>query len=235
MPLERYTTDDYFKENPDWDISDSPWKADMVKRIIERNHLEPKSFLEVGCGAGAVLSELSKSYPESNFIGYDIAPAAAYFWDKYTSGNVNFTLGDFVNQNNGHYDVLMALDVLEHVADPFVFLRSLSNSAEYFIFHIPLDLCAASVIRETPLLYVRKKVGHIHYFTRGIAVSLLQECGYTVIDWFYTDASYSNPARKSVKAFLTSIPRYILNLVSRDVSARLIGGQTLLLLAKKCD
>ena len=233
MPIERYISGNYLKDNPDWDVSDSPWKAGMVFKMIEKNRLKPENFMEVGCGAGAVISELSKIYPASSFIGYDIAPSAANFWGKYKSSNVSFECGHFTDLNTKHHDILLALDVLEHVADPFIFLKSLLNSADYFIFHIPLDLSAASVLRESPLLYVRNKVGHIHYFTKGIAISLLQECGYSIVDCFYTDASYSKLSSKSIRTYLANIPRYVLNKINRDLSARIVGGQTLMVLAKK--
>jgi hypothetical protein len=52
-------------------------------------------------------------------------------------------------------EVLMMLDVIEHLADPHDFLSKLHGKAKYYVFHIPLDLSAVSVFRETPLLYVR--------------------------------------------------------------------------------
>ena len=233
MPLERYLSDKYLKDNPDWDMADSSWKSAMVLKLIKKNQLLPENFVEVGCGAGAVIAELSKSFPDSKFIGYDISPYAANFWDKYKSEKIRFECGNLADLNKEHHDILMALDVLEHVADPFEFLKSLLNSAEYFIFHIPLDLSAVSVLRERPLLYVRNKAGHIHYFTKGIAVSLLQQCGYTVVDCFYTDASYSKKSCKRIRTYLANLPRYVLNKINRDLCARMLGGQTLMILAKR--
>lgn len=233
MPLERYLTDSYIKDNPDWDLVDSPWKAGMVLKLIEKHELQPENFVEVGCGAGAVIAELSKFFPASKFIGYDISPYAANFWDKYKSEKVSFECGNLTDLNKRHHDILLALDVLEHVADPFEFLKSLLNSADYFIFHIPLDLSAVSVLRESPLLYVRNKVGHIHYFTKGIAISLLQECGYTIVDCLYTDASYSKISSKRIRTYLANLPRYLLNKINRDWSARMLGGQTLMIFAKR--
>ena len=233
MPLERYLTDNYLKNNPDWDVVDSPWKAGMVLKLIQKNQLQAENFVEVGCGSGAVIAELSKFFPDSKFIGYDISPYAAIFWNKYKSEKVSFECGNLIDLNKRRHDILMALDVLEHVADPFQFLKSLLNSANYFIFHIPLDLSVLSVLRESPLLYVRYKVGHIHYFTKGIAISLLQECGYTVVDCFYSDASFSKISSKRIRTYLANFPRYVLNMIDRDLCARMLGGQTLMILAKR--
>jgi len=230
--LDRYLNGDYLSKNPDWDISDSPWKAKNIIKILNSNKLKPSSIVEVGCGAGAVLAELENFMKETRFVGYDIAPDASVFWEKYKSSRVSFEVGDFLQINKKKYELLLLLDVVEHVPDPISFLVSLRNHAEYFVFHIPLDLSAMSVIREKPLLFVRDKVGHIHYYTKGLALTMLQECGYSIIDWSYTGASYSSPQR-TTKTWLLNIPRFLISLVSKDVSARALGGETLIVLAKR--
>lgn len=55
------------------------------------------------------------------------------------------------------------------------------------------DLSALSVLREKPLLNQRHNVGHIHYFTRNLALSLLRECGYEVTLWHYSGAAFQSP------------------------------------------
>lgn len=229
--LDRYINGDYLSKNPDWDVADSPWKAKNVVKILNSNKLKPKSVVEVGCGAGAVLAELEKSIHEARFFGYDIAPDASVFWERYKSTKVSFELGDFLQLNKQKYDILLLLDVIEHVADPISFLVSLREHADYFVFHIPLDLSAVNVIREKPLLFVRNKVGHIHYFTKGLALTLLEECGYSIVEWTYSGASTSSP-QKTFKRRLANIPRYLISKINKDLSVRILGGETLLVLAK---
>jgi len=123
------------------------------------------------------------------------------------------------------------LDVFEHVPNPFDFLSQLQGRADYYVFHIPLDLNAISVIREAPLLYVREKVGHIHYYTKGLALALLEECGYQIMDWSYTGASFNAPQR-ALKTRLAQIPRHLVYAINKDMGVRLLGGETLMVLAK---
>lgn len=232
LPHEKYCSGEYARDNPDWDITDSPWKANKITEILSFNKLEFNSVVEVGCGAGAVLSELEQRFPDAQFKGYDIAADASAFWDKYSSPRVSFEVGNFFELNKQHYDLLLLLDVVEHVPDPLSFLVSLHNHAEYFVFHIPLDLNAISVVRESPLLYVRNKVGHIHYFTKNLALSMLKECGYSIIDWKYTGASNSSPQR-TFKTWLANVPRFMMSKINKDLSVRILGGETLLVLAKR--
>lgn len=231
LPNDKYMSDDYLEQNPSWDVEDSPWKAERVHRIISDNELNPKSICEVGCGAGGVLVSLKEIMPETSLTGYDIAPAAASFWKKNRQEDIDFVLGDFFELDTNHYDVILLLDVLEHVADPHQFLTGLKSRAEYLLIHFPLDLSAFSVLRESPLLHVRRKVGHIHYFTKGLALELLDECGLEIVGWHYTEAAFSAPQR-TVKTRLISMFRRIVYALNKDLGVRLLGGETMVVLAR---
>jgi hypothetical protein len=78
---------------------------------------------------------------------------------------------------------------------------------------------------------VRRKVGHLHYFTKGLVLALLEECGYEVRDWFYTGAAFSAPQR-SLRTRIFSFPRRIVYAALKDVGVRLLGGQTIIILAE---
>jgi len=234
LPTEKYTTDEYLKNNPTWDIEDSPWKADNVIQMLSAIDKTPESICEIGCGAGGVLVALKRYFKQVDLFGFDIARDVSRFWESHKSAGIDFKLGDFFQLNKRRYDVLLLLDVIEHLQNPFDFIYRLQGFADYFIFHIPLDLSAISVLREAPLLYVRNKVGHIHYFTKTLALSLLEECNYEIIKWQYTGASINAPNR-SIKTKIASIPRHLASLINKDWGVRLFGGETLMILAKAGD
>ncbi len=225
---QRYQNSDYLEHNPTWDIEDSPWKASHVVRIL--NGMEPGRVCEVGCGAGGVLASLRQHYPLNPLDGYDISPHAESFWSQHDGLNINFYVGDFL-QGRDNFDTILLLDVLEHVADPHAFLNALKGRADQFIIHFPLDLSAASVLRESPLLYVRRKVGHIHYFTRGLALELLEENGFEVINSVYTGAAFNAP-QAALRTRLAQLPRRFVYAMNKDVGVRLLGGETLMVLAR---
>jgi hypothetical protein len=101
---------------------------------------------------------------------------------------------------------LLCIDVIEHVEDVFGFLRSLLPHGKVFIFHIPLDMNCYGVLRNVVLLN-RKQMGHLHYFNRETALATLSECGFQVIDWFYTAPIdlQSTPARNFIKRAIFKI------------------------------
>jgi len=222
----------YLAENPDWDRKDAPWKAVQVA-ILSDNKIVPSTVCEVSCGSGDVLVHLFKTLPSAKMTGYDISPQAAQFWEQHNEAGVRveFQSGNFHEINLVKYDVLLMLDVFEHVRDPLSFLENSIRHSTHFVFHIPLDLSASSIFRGYPLINVHKKVGHLHYYTKDLALSTLLDAGYEVLDWRYTGASLNSPNR-SLKTRLAALPRRIAYAVNKDFGVRLLGGETLLVLAK---
>lgn len=86
-------------------------------------------------------------------------------------------------------------------------------------------------MRERPLLHVRDKVGHLHYFTKTLAVSLLQESGYEVIEARYTNASLEAPQR-ALKTRIFGWLRRPLYALNKDLGVRMLGGETLMVIAR---
>jgi methylase of polypeptide subunit release factors len=70
-----YTDGTYLTKNPLWHSDESPFKANQILRMLQRNRLQPKSIAEIGCGAGEVLRQLqNKMDGDCRFWGYDISP-----------------------------------------------------------------------------------------------------------------------------------------------------------------
>lgn len=231
FPEEKYTSNDYLAHNPSWDSGDSPWKASAVHGFIRDHDISPNTVCEIGCGAGGVLAKLAGMYPEAEFFGYDIAPAAATFWKEHTAKNLRFQVGDFFKLNKTRFDLALLLDVVEHVRDPFAFLAGLHGTAENFLFHIPLDLNSFSIARETPILLARRQVGHINYFTKTLALELLSESGFAVLDWKYSGSAFSSP-QSTLKTRLAALPRFLAYSINKDFGVRLLGGETLWVLVR---
>lgn len=229
--LSRYTSGAYAALNPDWDSADSPWKADQVCRILDRNRISPGSVVEIGCGAGAILTHLRNKYPSAAMTGYDIAPELRTFWSQPETSGINFLLGDFFGHAASIPDVVLVLDVLEHLGDPFDFLARLSKKSKNVVFHVPLDLSSISVFREAPLLHVRHKVGHLHYFTKSLALATIEESGFEIVEERYTGASFTAP-RRDWKTKAMALMRRVTYAALGDAGVRLLGGETLIVLAR---
>jgi len=226
-----YLDDSYLIMNPNWHSDDAEWKSKLVFRILDSNKIIPNSLSEIGCGSGDILINLSNFYQNCKMKGFDISPQLSKFWDKHTNKNIEFILGDFHSVCKEKFSVLCMLDVFEHVRDPNRFLEASLSFADYFVFHIPLDLSSISVMRKTTLMLSRKNVGHLHFFTKDLALQILKDSGYDIIDWQYTNASSKAPNRK-LKTKLFELPRRIAYLINKDLGVRIFGGETIIVLAK---
>ena len=163
------------------------------------------------------------------FYGYEVSPDAFELCKKRESKNVKFILSNIVEEDV-KFDMLLCIDVFEHVENYMGFLRSLYTKADYKIFHIPLDLSVSSLLRGM-MLKARKSAGHLHYFTPDTAFATLVDCGYEVLDYFYTPAFADLPS-KSLKAKIARVPRSLLYHVSPKIMSTLIGGCSLMVLTK---
>lgn len=227
-----YTDGSYLASTGSWHEQDSPWKARQVKAMLERNGLKPKTICEIGCGAGEILNWLSQALPgDVQFTGYEISPQAYELCRTRANSRLGFRLGDLLEEESGPYDVVMAIDVFEHVEDYLGFLRRLKDKGRHKIFHIPLDLSVQSVLRASPILKLRRDVGHLHYFTKETALKTLEHAGYEIVDHVYTATAVELPDR-GWKANLMKLPRRALFALSPDWAARLFGGYSLMVLAR---
>lgn len=184
----RYRDGDYLEKVPEWHAGDSPWKAGKVLELLGRNSIAPNSLCDVGCGAGEVLAHLHAALgSDVRLVGYDISPQAIALCRKRENARLTFNLGDFLSEDQVDFDVVLLLDVLEHVPDYLDFLARLRHRARWFIFHIPIDINVEAVLRKSrPMLAMRKQYGHLHYFTVETALATLADTGYSVRDYFYT-------------------------------------------------
>ena len=232
-----YETGEYLAATGNtWHSEDSPWKAGQILRIISDNGIQPRNIAEVGCGAGQILVELSKQeyLKDCQFEGYDISPQAIELCEKDTK-NCNFFCQNIFTGENGNtqkFDILLVIDVFEHVPDYIGFVEQCRQKANYKIYHIPLDIHVSSVLRNA-FIRNRYSIGHLHYFTADSALATLKDTGHEIIDYFYTSGSFGVfRQHPSIKTAIANGPRWLFSKFSLPLTARIFGGYSLLVVAK---
>jgi SAM-dependent methyltransferase len=225
---EMYTEGDYFQNNPTWHIEDSPWKAKQVLKLIKMNNIAPKTICEIGCGAGEILHQLQLNMPrECNFYGYEISPQAFAMCKNRANDKLHFKLKDILQEIDVYFDLILLIDLIEHLEDYYSFLRSIKPMSEYKILNIPLQLTVKDVLRVNPLLRERELVGHLHFFNKEIAIQILKDTGYEIIDFFYPPAT-----EQQRKSLFINLLRRLFFALHKDLAARIVGGYPLMVLAK---
>ena len=226
-----YTDGTYLKNNPDWGRKDAGWKSKIISDLLKKNNLTPNEIVEVGCGAGAILQNLSHSFSDAQLTGYDISPQAIGLAKEFENNKLHFYNED-AHDKNIHADLLLVIDVLEHVDDYYSFLEKLKPKSEYFVFHIPLDLSSRTILKPHVLLQQRDAVGHIHYFSKEMVLWALKDKGYTIIDWVYTKPIIDTDPPDSFKRRVKKILRNLSFSINKNLSAKLWGGYSMMILAK---
>ncbi|MBE3559242.1 MAG: methyltransferase domain-containing protein [Ktedonobacteraceae bacterium] len=241
-----YTSGEYLKKNPLWHTDESPWKAREILRMLQRNALVPRSICEVGCGAGETLRLLQERMdPTTCFRGYEISPQAHVMAKTRENERLHFLLRDIAQESDVFFDLILVMDVIEHLEDYFSFLRMLHPKSRYKILQIPLDISVRSVL-QVLLPNYRETFGHIHYFTKELALQTLKDLQYEVLDYFYTEFTTSqeqNGADESVplrlkhtlgrtKRELIKLPGRLAFAVNEDIAARIWGRWRLLVLVR---
>jgi SAM-dependent methyltransferase len=226
-----YQSGEYLENNPDWHAADAPFKARWINNILDDNKIHADSITEIGCGSGEILVELKKIYPDTQFNGYDISSQAYQICSKKASDGLSFHQADLLSLQTPPDDVLLAIDVFEHVDDYMSFIRAMKDRAIWKLFHIPLDLSVQGLLRGKPIMYSRNVVGHLHYFYKDTALAVLKDCGLEVVDWNYTHGAESLPNRK-LRTKILNLPRKIFRAINQDLAVRVLGGASIMVLTR---
>jgi SAM-dependent methyltransferase len=225
-----YTNGSYLaKTGGTWHLEDSPSKARWIVSMLARHvEVKPNTICEIGCGAGGILAELQKMLPDHiTFTGYDISPQVHALSARFSNPRCQFILGDaFADESQ--YDLVLVMDVIEHVEDYFSFLRHGRQKGEWKLYHIPLDAYVSRIMRGNNSW---ETAGHLHLFTIETALKALQHTGHRVVDWIFTDGAIA-ASRNTTREKIANLLRRPLAKLSTKFAARLVGGYSMLVLAK---
>jgi len=227
-----YRDGSYLKSNPSWHAEESPFKVRQIARMLKRQNLSPATICDVGCGAGVVLSELQPHLsPDCECWGYDVSPDAIAMCASRGNKKLHFRNHDIRrDESEIFFDLLLMLDVFEHVEDYMGLVRAIRPKGKYKLFHIPLDLSVQAVARMNGLIRRRDDHAHLHYFTKETALRTLTDVGYRLVDHFYTPRCIELGDRFIQK--IARPPRKLCFALAPDATVRVLGGYSLMVLAE---
>ncbi len=127
----------------------SQWLLRELSFISSDKTLRLKKCLDAGCDDGTITVLLAKKYPKWQITGIDkneeAIRAAKYRRCLHHTKNARFVQADLFRLDGlsfckGNFDLLISLDVLEHVEDDIVLLKEfnrLLRSEGILILHVP--------------------------------------------------------------------------------------------------
>lgn len=146
-------------------------------------------ILDFGCGAGETLRWLRQVYPAAETTGVDANRALAERLQRNADRAIFIEPHDRLPADLGAFDLILALDVLEHLADPLAMLRQLVGQLApggTVIVSVP-NVAHYSVVM--PLLMRRRFAyqdagildrTHLRFFVEDTALALMNDAGLVV-------------------------------------------------------
>ena len=161
------------------------WVRQEIKPLLPKN---PSRILEVGAGAGHTLKWIKELYPKTETTAVEINSALLQELRQNVDVPIIGPIDEALPQLKS-YDLILFLDVLEHLSDPTATLRNLSKHLEangQVIVSVP-NIAHLSV--SVPLLLQRRfdyqDAGildrtHLKFFVEATAIKLLNDANFIV-------------------------------------------------------
>ncbi len=125
------------KQNHPWEFARLKVVYDLIEEnILSNSELSKKdsiTVLDIGCGDAFFLDTLSKMIPNIKAYAIDTAftdESIKYFEEKYSNSSIKFYQNiDDANLDNIEADIVLLLDVIEHIEDDVAFLKYLKSKS----------------------------------------------------------------------------------------------------------
>jgi SAM-dependent methyltransferase len=162
-----------------WRALSAEGKADHVMDLCARAGVRAASTLEVGCGDGALLSELHRRRFGGRLAGVEITQAAVSIaTDRPELDNVTLYDGENLPFAQGEFDLGILSHVLEHVPDPPALLAEVACSCRAVLVEVPLEANLSA--RRGAKREHAAEVGHLHRLDRAAARAIVGDAGLSV-------------------------------------------------------
>jgi len=111
-----------------------------ISKIVN-DRQDVNNILDAACGEGLVIAEINKQGTDLKIDGFDISENSINYARKILPDN-KFFVGDILNIDaaDNSYDLVMALEVLEHLHEPIKAIKELARvSRRYVLISVPFE------------------------------------------------------------------------------------------------
>jgi ubiquinone/menaquinone biosynthesis C-methylase UbiE len=140
----------------------------------------PSSYLDIGCGQGAMLAEFRKRYPTASFVGVEPSPHAAEFCRRRHGINIEVVHWNTLNAAElpGPFDLITLIHVLEHVLDPVdVLSRAVNRLSKTGLIYVEVPDLLSDHWSGKDFFHI----AHVWYFHESALRNLFLRCGLNVV------------------------------------------------------
>ncbi len=188
--LVEFYDDSYARDGADaqlyagWRALGARGKADHVILLCRRagiapTGIGPTKILDVGCGDGALLSELRRRRFGQTLQGVEITEAAVRIASERAEiDSVELYDGAHLDFPDQTFDLGIVSHVLEHVPDPAALLAEVGRACQAVVMEVPLE-ANISARREGKREHA-EEVGHLQRLDRRAAQAIVARAGLRV-------------------------------------------------------
>ncbi len=187
-----------------WRALGAVGKADHVLALCAAANIEPASTLEVGCGDGALLSELRRRGFGGRLAGVEITELAVRIArGRAEIDSVELYDGLHLRAANRAYDLGVLSHVLEHVPDPTALLAEVARACRTVVLEVPLEANLSA--RRAGKRKHAAEVGHLQRLDRAAVRQIVAGAGLALggelddplpleVHRFFADTRYARAA-----------------------------------------
>ena len=184
-----------------WRALGARTKAAHAFALCGREGLVPTTLVEIGCGDGALLWELSRLAAVVD--GFELSPTAIELaCSRRIPGARRLEAYDGVRvpAGDGAYDLAVLSHVLEHVGEPARLLAEAARVGRHVLVEVPLEDNRSA--RRPAKRAEADRIGHIQRFARADVEALLTGAGLRLV------ADLADPLPRAHHVFFATSPRH---------------------------
>lgn len=147
-----------------------------------------RTMLDVGCGEGTLVHRWATTLRggPSRLVGVDLEePSLQAGWREHRAPGLEYRVGraESLPFTDGEFDLVSAIEVLEHLPDPSLALREMTRCARrHLLVSVPREPLwrGLNLARGAYWRALGNTPGHLNHWSRRSFVAMLSACGEVV-------------------------------------------------------
>jgi SAM-dependent methyltransferase len=155
-----------------------------LDELLERG--DPESLLDVGCGEGVLVQRVAQRLHPRRVVGIDLEEGSIQAgWARHQAPNLEYRTmpAQELPFGEGEFDMVSAIEVLEHLPDPEGTLEQMARCAQrHLLVSVPREPLwrGLNMARGAYWAHLGNTPGHLNHWSRSAFVRLLARHGEVV-------------------------------------------------------
>lgn len=168
-------------------VADPNYQKELIKSYYKRIvinklfRLRPsvKAIYEIGTSVGWLSHFIKEVNPSIQFDGCELNQYSVKIANEKFGLNITAGVFESVMPKENNYDVVLAMDYIEHTFTPYDDLKKM-----YAIMKPGGIIFLKTFLEELDITYsMQSPIGHSHHFFGHVLRKMLEDCGFSIVEW----------------------------------------------------